>query len=424
MIQLSSRHGAGKDRFSLADALRRIEDAYQPVTRIETVATGDARSRILAGELIAEANLPAADQSAVDGYAFRQSDLMRVGSGSFRLIGVAAAGHPLAGSIGIGEAARILTGAIMPSGADTVAMQEDVTRSGDSIVIPRGLYRGDNRRLAGEDIAAGERLFEAGRRLGPAEIGVLASLGIVDVAVRAPLRVGLFSTGDELVDPGAPCESGQRYDSNRPALLALLAGMGIEATDLGILPDRRDVVETELERAALRFDAIIGSAGMSVGDEDHVRPAVEKLGALDFWDVAIKPGRPIAAGRVGETPFFGLPGNPAAAVITFLLIVRPALFRLSGTTPAPPRRFPIVADFAMKKKLGRREFLRCTLDDGRADGPFARRLVRDGSAVLSALANCDGFLELAEEVDQVKPGMTLPFIPKSEFELWGRSASS
>jgi molybdopterin molybdotransferase len=410
--------GVGGDPFRLADALAGIARAYRPATAIESVPLQAAGSRILARDVVADVDVPQSDQSAVDGYAFRHADLAPAAQAPLRLVGTAAAGHPFAGRLEAGEAVRILTGAAMPAGADTVAMQEHVRRLGDAILLPATLRPGENRRLAGEDIRVGDRIFDAGRRLGAADIGVLASVGMVEVPVRAPLEIAVFSTGDELVDPGDDRGQGQRYDSNRPALLALLGAMGANPTDLGILPDRRDRIEAALESAATRFGAILSSGGMSVGDEDHVRPAVARLGALDFWDVAIKPGRPIAAGRVADTPFFGLPGNPAAALVTFLMLVRPALLLLSGASLRPPRRFPVAADFAMRRKPGRREYLRCTLHD-RADGvPVARRLARDGSAVLTAIANCDGFLELPEELGEVSPGMTLSFIPKSEFGLW------
>ncbi|HLG86787.1 MAG TPA: gephyrin-like molybdotransferase Glp [Alphaproteobacteria bacterium] len=404
--------------FRLEDALALIEASFRPATAIETVPIGAALSRILAVDSISEMNVPGTDQSAVDGYAFRHVDLEDSRKKPFRLVGTAAAGRPLDLVLGAGEAARILTGAPIPQGADTVAMQEHVERVGDEVTLPTIIERGANCRKAGEDIAAGERVLPAGRRLGPADIGLLASIGLAEAAVRAPLEVAVFSTGDELVNPGQSRAPGQRYDSNRPALVALLASMGCKPNDLGILPDRRDAIETALADAAARFGAILSSGGMSVGDEDHVRPAVQKLGALEFWDVEIKPGRPIAAGQVAGTPFFGLPGNPAAALVTFLMLVRPALLLLSGAALERPPRFQVKADFALRRKAGRREYLRCTLADASDGMPLARRPVRDGSAVLTAVANADGFLELHEDLTQVRPGMSLPFIPKSAFGLW------
>ncbi len=404
--------------FRLEDALALIEATFRPTAAVETVPIGAALSRILAVDTVSQISVPGTDQSAVDGYAFRHVDLEGSRKKPFRLIGTAAAGRPLDIVVGADEAARILTGAPIPQGADTVAMQEHVERTGDEVALPTLIERGANCRKAGEDVAAGERVLAAGRRLGPADIGLLASIGLAEVAVRAPLEVAVFSTGDELVDPGRSRAPGQRYDSNRPALVALLASMGCKPNDLGILPDRRDAIETALADAAARFGAVLSSGGMSVGDEDHVRPAVQKLGALEFWDVEIKPGRPIAAGQVAGTPFFGLPGNPAAALVTFLMLVRPALLLLSGAALQAPRRFPVKADFSMRRKAGRREYLRCTLSAGSDGVPRAHRPARDGSAVLTAVANADGFLELLENVTHISPGTSLPFIPKSEFGLW------
>lgn len=398
----------------LADALAVIARKYRPVTGTEAVPLAAVHGRILAQDIIAPIAVPPADNSALDGYAFRHADL---GSGTrLRIIGTAAAGHPFPGTVGPGEAVRIFTGAVMPAGADTVVAQEDVAAAGTAVTIPAGLRLGDNRRLAGEDIARGSRVLSSGRRLGPASVGLLASIGIGTVEVRLPLRVAIFSTGDELSDGPAGLADGNIHDSNRPVLRAMLGGMGIATTDLGILPDRRDTIRTRLGEAAKTHDAVICSAGMSVGDEDHVKSAVAGLGALDFWSIAIKPGRPVAVGHVGETPFFGLPGNPVAMIITFAMIVRPALLRLAGAEPEEPRRFPVTADFDMTRKPGKREFLRCTLHDieGRL---FARKFGRGGSGVLSSVAGSEGLLELAESVDEIAPGMVLPFIPFSTLGL-------
>jgi molybdopterin molybdotransferase len=247
-------------------------------------------------------------------------------------------------------------------------------------------------------------------------MGLLASLGLGTVTTRVPLKVAVFSTGDELRDGAAALEPGAIYDSNRPVLLAMLAGMHIVATDLGILPDNRETIRTRLNDAARDHDAVICSAGMSVGDEDHVKAAVAGLGGLDFWSVAIKPGRPVAVGHIADTPFFGLPGNPVAMVVTFAMIVRPALLRLAGAEPQEPRRFPVTADFKMSRRPGKREFLRCTLHD---DGSrlLARRFARNGAGILSSVAGSEGLLELAETVVEVAPGMVFPFIPFSALGL-------
>ena len=395
---------------SLAQALAILSDSYEPVTDIETVALGHAHGRILATDIAAPIAVPAADNSAVDGYAFRHADLVPAQT-KLRIAGSAAAGHPYLQDVTAGEAVRIFTGAIIPPGADTVAPQEDVSVTGASVTVPSGLRLGENRRLAGEDIAKGACIRSMGERLGPAEIGLLASVGVAEVAVRAPLRLAVFSTGDELRDGAGPLGVGQIYDSNRPVLLAMLKGLGIAATDLGILPDRQDVIANRLAEAARSHDAVICSAGMSVGDEDHVKAAVRLLGALDFWSVAIKPGRPIAVGRIGAVPFFGLPGNPVAMIVTFLTIVRPALLRLAGAQAWSPRRFPVTADFHLMRRTGKREFMRCTLHDGEGHALLARRFARGGSGVLSSVADSEGLLEVGEDIAEIAPGMTLPFIP-------------
>jgi molybdopterin molybdotransferase len=401
---------------SLADALSIIASSYEPATGIETVGLDAAYGRILATDIVAPIAVPAADNSAVDGYAFRHGDLSG-GETTLKIAGVAAAGHPYGQEAAAGQAIRIFTGAVIPPGADTIALQENVAVAGMSVTIPAGLRLGANRRLAGEDITAGARIRPAGERLGPAEIGVLASVGISKVPVRMPLRVAVFSTGDELRDGASSLAAGQIHDSNRPALLAMLKSLGVAATDMGILPDRRDVIAARLGEAAQAHDAVICSAGMSVGDEDHVKAAVRSLGALDFWSVAIKPGRPVAVGRIGAAPFFGLPGNPVAMIVTFQMIVRPALLHLAGAQVVQPRRFPVTADFQLQRRPGKREFLRCSLHEGEDHTLLARRFERGGSGVLSSVADSEGLLEVPEDIAEIVPGMTLPFIPFSSLGL-------
>jgi molybdopterin molybdotransferase len=397
---------------SLTGALEAVERAFGPVTNAETIPLGKAMGRILAADIVAPIAVPGADNSAVDGYAFRHVDRAR----PLAVVGTAAAGHPYAKPVGQNEAVRIFTGAIMPEGADTVAPQEVAVVSGATLTVP-DLKQGANCRKAGEDIAAGTRIRKLGERLDPAKIGVIASVGIPKVTARTPLRVAVFSTGDELREGGVPLGPGQIYDSNRPVLMAMLESLGIAATDLGILPDRQDIIAARLSEAAGTHHAVVCSAGMSVGDEDHVKAAVRSLGGLDFWSVAIKPGRPIAVGRIGATPFFGLPGNPVAMIVTFQAIVRPALLRLAGAAHCEPRRFPVTADFSLTRRPGLHEFLRCTLHEGKGHSLLARRFARGGSGVLSSVADGEGLLEVAGNVAEIAPGMTLPFIPFSSLGL-------
>ncbi|MDB5367563.1 MAG: molybdopterin molybdenumtransferase MoeA [Rhodospirillales bacterium] len=392
---------------TLDEALDMIAERFAPTAAIETVPLTVARGRALAADITAPVSVPPADNSAVDGWAVRHQDLpgkLRVGAGR------AAAGHPFAGTVAPGEALRIFTGAMMPDGADTVVMQEDAREEDGAVELPGGLKLGANRRRAGEDMHAGEVVLRAGRRLGAAELGLLAALGIGRVATRAPLVVAIFSNGDELAEPGATAGSGRIYDSNRPMLRAALTAFGCTVDDLGILPDRRDAIETSLVRAAAHANAIVSSAGMSVGEEDHVRAAIEARGALDFWSLAIKPGRPIAIGHVAETPCFGLPGNPVSALLTLLLVVQPALLRLAGFAAPPPRRVPVIAGFDGRKKPGRREFVRVNLTR-RDDGALvATRFPRDGVGMLTSVIETDGVIELPEATETISAGESLQFL--------------
>lgn len=388
-----------------------IDRRWETVAGVEEMPLDAAHRRILAADIAAPIAVPAADNSAVDGYALRHADLGHGKETRLKLVGTSAAGHLFAGGLGKGEAVRIFTGAVIPEGADTIAMQEDARRDGEAVFLPSELRVGANIRRAGEDIAPGACVFGAGRALDAADIGILASLGIARVPVRKKLRVAVFSTGDELALPGAARRNGQIYDANRPMLIALLANLGVDATDLGILADNRKTVEAALRDASGKYDAVVGSAGMSVGDEDHVRPALEALGEIDFWKIAIKPGKPIGVGRVGKAAFFGLPGNPVALVVAFVTVVRPALMRLAGAVAKPVRGFPVVADFTMHRRTGRREFLRATLQEDAAGRLTARSYPRGGSGILSSITGSDGLLDIREDVADIAPGMSLSFIP-------------
>lgn len=402
---------------SLSKALALVEQGCAPVTEIEPVGLADADGRFLAEDIIAPIDVPAADNSAVDGYAVRYADPAVTSDRRLALVGISAAGRPFGRGMEPGEAVRIFTGAIPPDGADAVAMQEEVERNGNFITAPAGLPAQANIRRAGEDIVAGSIVFAEGRGLGPVEIGMLASLGITQIAARRKLRVAVLSTGDELTDAGRERQPGAIYDANRPTLLALLARLGVAATDLGILPDREPDIAAALAAAAASHDAIVSSAGVSVGDEDHMRSVVGRLGGLQFSSVAIKPGRPVSFGHIGEAKFFGLPGNPGAMLIDFLLIARPGLLRLAGAAAGQPRRYPVTADFALKRKSGKTELIRCSLyagDDGRL---LARRFARGGAALLSSIAGSEGLVEVGESVGDITPGMILPFIPFSELGL-------
>ena len=370
--------------------------------------------RILAEDVTADGDVPPHDNAAVDGYAVFFDDLRQADETRLPVTGRIAAGHPLERAARRGEALRIFTGAPMPNGPDTVMMQEDCREDGGDVIILPGIKRGSNRRSAGEDISAGSVILGRGRRLKPQDIGLAASAGRSELAVRGRLRVALFSTGDELRDPGSALSPGAVYDANRYALSALLEGLGCAVTDLGILADDFAAVEGALGAAAAAHDLLFPSGGVSVGDEDHVKAAVEALGSLHFWRLAIKPGRPLALGQIGKVPFVGLPGNPAAAMVTFLRFARPLILRLAGAGDVAPLLFRVRAGFDHKKKLDRREWVRAKLETGDDGDLAAVKFPRGGAGILSSLVESHGLVELPEEMTQLSKGTMVDFLPFSE----------
>ncbi len=425
MAQLSDDCFAfGGPLIGLDEALKLLLERTAPVTGIEPVPLAAARGRVLAEDIVAPRDVPPHDNSAVDGYALYFDDLAPGAESVLPVKGRAAAGHPLDGVQARATAVRIFTGAPMPagedgtqgSGPDTVMMQEDCTERDGFVHVPAGIKRGSNRRKRGEDIKDGTVILRAGRRLKPQDIGLAASIGLTRVPARKPLRVAIFSTGDEVREPGTPAPAGTVYDANRFSLLAALQGLGCAVTDLGILPDRFETIRDGLARAAAAHDLILTSGGMSTGEEDHIKAAVEALGSLHFWRLAIKPGRPIAFGQVSRVPFVGLPGNPVAVMVTFLRIARPLILRLSGATLSPPRLFKLRVDFEHKKKAGRREWVRAMIvrEDGGAG--VLKKFPRQGAGILTSMVESDGLVELGEDVTHLKPGETVDFLPFSEVD--------
>ena len=405
---------AGQGLMTAADALAFIDTRIARVAEVESLPLAQARGRILSDDLVASGNVPPHDNAAVDGFAFRSGDIKDGAPTRFRIAGRAAAGHPATAPASPDEAIRIFTGAVMPAELDTIAMQEDCTSDDSEVTIPPGLRPGANCRQTGEDITSGAIILRAGQILRPQDIGLAAAAGNALLSVRERLRVAVFSTGDEIVEPGAPLPAGAIHDANRYTLIALLEGMGCAVRDLGILPDQSAAIATGLTSAATDSDLVVTSGGVSVGEEDHVRGAVEKLGRLHFWRLAIRPGRPLALGQIGNTAFVGIPGNPVAVMVTFLMFVRPLVHRLAGAAATPPRRFPVAAKFKCGKKQGRREWVRARLDGTQGDLPAAWRFERDGAGILSSMVESDGLIELAEDITHVSPGDVLPFIPYSE----------
>jgi molybdopterin molybdotransferase len=414
MTQLSDDCFAFGDALLNVDAaLSEIEERVTAVVETETAPLGAARGRILARDIVAGMNLPPHANSAVDGYAFAYADLLPDGDTALRVMGRAAAGHPLGRPVGRGEAIRIFTGAPMPDGTDTVMMQEDCSIENGRVTLKPGIRKGSNRRHAGEDVAEGAIALAAGRRLGPPELGLAAALGYRDLPVFRPLRVALLSTGDEVRDPGMPLPPGAIYDANRFMLSALLAGLGCAVTDFGIRPDREAALADSLAAASAEHDLIVTSGGVSTGEEDHIKSAVERLGSLYFWRLAIKPGRPVALGQIGGVPLIGLPGNPVAVIVTFAVLARPLVLKLAGASASAPRLFRVRAGFAYRKKPGRREYVRASLtNDG--DSTVAIKHPRDGAGILSSIVQSDGLVVLDEGTGELAPGTVVPFLPFSE----------
>ena len=401
----------------VAEAEQLIGARVTPVSGEELVPLRAALGRVLSTSLIAPVNLPPFDNSAVDGFAVRAEDIDGARERRLAIVDRIAAGQVATRAVKSGEAVRIFTGAPMPPGADTVFMQEDCRIDGTHVVVPPGLSRGANRRLAGEDIRAGAVALPAGRRLSAQDVALGAALGLTTIEVRRRVRVALFSTGNEIAEPGSPLSDAALYDSNRYLLAAAVARFGAEVTDLGILRDEPKALARAIASAAVDHDLVLTSGGVSTGEADYVRSAVESIGRIVFWRVAIKPGRPVAMGVIpgGETgeaaAFVGLPGNPVAVFVTFIRVVRPLLLRLAGALPEPLVAMPARAVFAYKKRKGRREYVRVTLRKG-ADGMIdAVKFPQDGAGVLTSLTQTDGLAELGEEVTNIEPGAIVGFLP-------------
>lgn len=410
-----------RDRLTHAQALALIDDRVGTVVGTETVAIAEALNRVLAADVIAARAVPGHANAAVDGYALRHGDYDIVNGSWLPVSGRAAAGRPLVEAPAPGSAVRIFTGAAMPEGTDTVVMQEDARRGGSEggarIFVPPGLKAGRNRRHAGEDVQVGETVLASGDRPRPQDLAQMASLGLTTVDCRMRLEAAILSSGDEVVRPGATLRHGEVYDANAPMLAALLEGAGATVTDLGIVRDDRAGVELRLGAAARRFRLILTTGGASQGEEDHIAAAVGRLGKRHLWQIAVKPGRPMLFGQIGDCVVLGLPGNPVAVFVCFLLYARPLIARLAGARWREPRRFRLPAGFAFPgKKTDRREYWRGSIADT-ADGPVLTKYRRDGSGLISSLRAADGLIEVGEAVTGVAEGDLLDFIPFSEFGI-------
>ncbi|MEN8213721.1 MAG: gephyrin-like molybdotransferase Glp [Pseudomonadota bacterium] len=395
-----------------AEALETILKQAKAVTSSETVKLEDATGRILGAALQSPVDVPPADNSAMDGYAVRNAE---IGDGGVRLpvsqrIPAGVMGRPLQ----TGSVARIFTGAPVPAGSDAVVMQEHTTAHDDgSVTFHQSVSPGANIRCAGEDITSGAAILEPGLRLRPQDLGLAASVGIGELAVTRRLKVATFFTGDELVNPGNKLAPGQIYNSNQFAINSLLQKLGCEVVNLGIVEDTLEATRSTLQNAARQADLVITSGGVSVGDEDHVRIALEELGELCMWRISIKPGKPLAFGHIGETPFLGLPGNPVSAFVTFLLFVRPFILTQLGVTDVLPQQISARAAFDWPHTVKRREYVRARLQTGADGQPEISIYGHQGSGVLSSTSWAHG-LAVLEEGSTVAKGDSVAYIPFSE----------
>lgn len=396
---------------SVEEALARLAAQVKAVDGTEELPVAAALGRVLAEDVVSAVNVPPHANSAVDGWGFAAAS--RPQDGRMPVVATIAAGHAHDGAVPPGGAVRILTGAPVPAGADCVAMQEDCAAADGQVTVPP-TKAGANVRALGEDVSAGTTVLKAGIRLRPQDLGLAAATGRTRLLVHRKLRAAVFSTGDEINEPGMPLPPGGIYDTNRTTAAALLCSLGAEVTDLGILPDRRDVIAAALADAARRHDVVLTSGGVSVGDEDHIKAAVEAHGSLHFWKMAIKPGKPVALGRIGEAAFIGLPGNPVAVMVSFMLVARPLVLGMMGIKDSSVPRFTVASGFALRRKPGRREWLRARVRADPAGRLVAEKFPSDGSGVLTSMVWSDGLVELPEDVTEVAPGDTVAYIPYAE----------
>jgi molybdopterin molybdotransferase len=391
-----------------------IRDYLQPVADVERVHVRQALGRTLAADIVSPIDVPGHDNSAMDGWAVRFADLAREGSTTLARIGESFAGRPYGGTVGAGEAVRIFTGAVMPAGADTVVMQERAEERDGRVAIAAGAVTkaGQNRRFAGEDLKAGAVVFRRGQALNPAEVGMLASLGVNEVPVVRRLVVAFFSTGDELVSIGTPLATGQIYDSNRYTIGAMLARLGCVTIDMGVVADDPAALEQAFRSAAASADVVITSGGVSVGEADYVKQLMDRLGEVVFWKIAMKPGRPLAYGRIGDAHFFGLPGNPVSVMVTFYQFVRDALLVLQGRTGVEPvPTFKATLSAPIRKAPGRTEFQRGILSRAPDGGWTVRTTGDQGSGILSSMSRANCFVVLADDTGNVEAGTSVDVQP-------------
>ncbi len=402
---------------SVEQGRKRILDAIRTIDISEQLSIRAALNRVLAEPVSSAVDVPPFDNSAMDGYALRSQDCDAAHTKPFQVVGDCFAGAPFAGHVNRNECVRIMTGAAMPQGADAVVMQEHVTRDGDIILLKQGgnIRTGTNVRYAGEDTRSGDTVLQPGLRIGPAETGLLASVGVSEVRVKRRIRAAFFSTGNELSGTGCTLQPGQIYDSNRYTLFGLLHNANIEAHDLGIIPDDRDAVRSAFKQAADTADLVITSGGVSVGEADYVTATLEELGEVSLWRMATKPGKPLAFGRLGQAYFFGLPGNPVSVMATFYQFVLPAIQKMSGLNERCPLLIQVPAGEPFKKAPGRTEFQRGVLYRDNQGQWAVRSTWLQGSHVLSSMSKANCFVILEAESAGAEQGALVTVQPFSDF---------
>lgn len=407
-------HCAQPDLLPIDAALARILKLMLPVPETETLPLSLALDRVLATSISAPINVPAGDNSAMDGYAVRTADCSGANRVTLRVIGQSLAGHPYAGELRAGEAVRIMTGGLIPAGADAVVMQENTQHVGDDVRINQPPVPGENIRRAGEDITSGEELLPAGRSIGALDIGLLASVGCASVSVRRKLRLALLTTGDELLLPGMAPQRGKIYDSNRPLLAALLQRLPADLLDLGIIPDDPYALRTAFIDASQWADVVISTGGVSVGDADYTKDVLAELGTIDFWKIAMKPGKPFAFGCLGEGWFFGLPGNPVSTAVTYHQLVVPALRYLAGEHILAPTSMVAQTVTPLKKQPGRLDFQRGLLTTEQGINRVSS-VGSQSSGVLSSMASANCYIRLERERGAVAAGEWVNVIAFDKF---------
>ena len=392
-------------------ALEKIKAGIQQVNGSETVSLHEALNRVLVEDVISTIDVPTAANSAMDGYAISSVDIPKNGTVELAVIGTAWAGTPLDKPVETGSCSRIMTGAVLPEGTDTVVIQENTQRNNDKITFDSRAIKGDNVRMTGEDFARGDLIVKAGTCLSPAHIGLIASSGISEVKLRRKIRVAFFSTGDELRSIGESLDEGCIYDSNRYTLFAMLTRLGVEITDLGVIKDNKQAIEDAFHVASINADIVITTGGVSVGEADFVKETLAKIGEVGFWKVAMKPGRPLSFGKIKNSCFFGLPGNPVSVMVTFYQFVQPALKQMMGIQDYTSQTFRVVCASFLKKRPGRMEYQRGILSRDNSGQLIVHKTGAQGSGILSSMAQANCFIVLPIENDGVTAGETVEVQP-------------